>query len=166
MPLSDALDRELDAHLERSRQAREAGGADPGPPGVVRVEEDGVSLEAEVLDCERIGATVDRVRVRREQPGDVRAKARAITGRMHGLGERLVPVEVEPQLGGAVLRSDPEDMRGGRFYEIGVSDDGRQAELERYGVGAQGQRSREPFTLTRRNLGEVVDGLAEGLSEG
>jgi hypothetical protein len=163
MPLSEALERELDAHLERTEQAREDGEPAPGPPGTVRVEQGGVTLEAEVVDCERIGATVDRVRVRQEQPGDVPAQARAIAERMHGLGERVQPVEVEPSLGGAVLRTRPEDMVEGRFYEISVGDEGRQAEIERFAVGDEGQREREPFAVTRENLGRVVDGLAEGL---
>lgn len=163
MPLSEALDRELDAQLERAQQARDAGEPEPGPPGTVQVEADGFALEAEVVDCERIGATLDRLKVRRDQPGDVQAQARAIAGRMHGLGERVAPVEVEPSLGGAVLRTDPEDMVEGRFYEISVGDDGRHAELERYRVGDDGQREREPFTVTREGLGRVVDGLAEGL---
>lgn len=163
MPLSEALDRALDDHLERAHAAREAGEPDPGPPGRVEVVDGDVTLEAELLDCERIGATVDRLRVRRDQPGDVDAQAGAIAGRLHGLGERVQPVEVEPVLGGAVLRTLPEDMVEGRFYEISVGDEGRQAELERWKVGEQGQRVREPFTVTRGKLGDVVDGLAEGL---
>jgi len=163
MPLSEALQRELDAHLERADLARQAGEPDPGTPGRIEIEADGVSLEADVVDCERIGATVDRLRLRREEPGDVHAQAGAIAGRMHGLGERVHPVEVEPSLGGAVLRTTPDDMVDGRFYEISVGDDGRQADLERWKIGEQGQREREPFTVTRDKLGRVVDGLAEGL---
>ena len=163
MPLSEALDRELDAHLERARAARDAGEPDPGPPGRVQIQDGGVTLEADLFDCERIGATVDRLRVRREQPGSVPSQARAIAGGLRGLGERVQPVEVEPDLGGAVLRTPPEEMVQGRFYEISVGDDGRQAQLERWNVGQDGQRSREPFTVTRGDLGQVVDGLAQGL---
>ena len=163
MPLSEALDRELDAQLDLVRQARAAGEPDPGPPGRLEVEDEGVTVQADVLDCERIGATVDRVRVHRDQPGDVAAQAEAIARGMHGLGERVQSVEVEPSLGGAVLRTMPEDMVDGRYYEINVGDDGRRAELERWQVGDDGQRSREPFTVTRDKLGRVVDGLAEGL---
>jgi len=163
MPLSEALQRELDAHLERADLARKAGEPDPGAPGRIEIEADGLSLEADVVDCERIGATVDRLRLRRQEPGDVQAQADAIAGRMHGLGERVQPVEVEPSLGGAVLRTTPDDMVDGRFYEISVGDDGRQADLERWKIGERGQREREPFTVTRDKLGRVVDGLAEGL---
>lgn len=163
MPLSKALDEALDAHLERAQAARAAGEPAPGPPGQIEIEAGGVTLEADVVDCERIGATVDRLRVSRDEPGDVAAQAGAIAGRMHGLGERVEPVELAPELGGGVLRTAPDDMVEGRFFEIGISDDGRQAELERYQVGEDGERSREPFTVTRRSLGRVVDGLAEGL---
>ncbi len=166
MPLSEALEQELDAHLERSREAREAGEPDPGPPGTVTVEADGTTLEAELTDCERIGATVDRLRVRHEQSGDLQAQADAMTRGQRGLGERLRQVEVEPSLGGAVLRSEPEDMSDGRYWEVSVGEEGRQAELERWKVGEQGQREREPYTVTRGNLGKIVDGLAEGLAAG
>ncbi|MFH1463941.1 MAG: hypothetical protein ABIO70_06125 [Pseudomonadota bacterium] len=166
MPLSDALDAELDAHLERARQAHAVGEPDPGPPGTVRAEADGRTVEAEVQDCERIGATVGRVRVRQAEPGDVAHQAKALAGGMRGLGERLVPVEVEPELGGAVLRTDPEDMVDGRFWEAQVSDGGREAGIERWKVGADGQREAEPTTVTRESLRRLVDGLAEGLAAG
>jgi hypothetical protein len=164
MPLSTALDQELDAHLERARQARAAGDPDPGPPGAVRAEADGRTVEAEVRDCERIGATVGRVTVRQAGPGDVDRQARALAGGMRGLGERLVPVEVEPALGGAVLRSDPEDMTQGRYWEVGVAGGGREASAERWKVGPDGQRTREDVTVTRENLRQMVDGLAKGLA--
>ncbi len=166
MPLSEALQQELDAHLERAKLAREAGEADPGPPGTVTVELGGTTLEAEVTDCERIGATVGRLRVRGEQPGDLQKQADAMVGGLHGLGERVRPVEVEPTLGGSVLRTEPEDMVDGRYWEVNVGDDGRQADLERWRVGEHGQRSREPFTVTRGSLGKIVDGLTEGLAAG
>ncbi len=162
MPLSRELDQKLDAHLERAREAGEA----PAPPGKVQVESGGVTLEAEVLDCERIGATVDRLRLRDPQGGDLARQAEALGGRLHGLGERIRSVEVEPDLGGAVLRSEPEDMVEGRYWEVRVGDDGREAELERFKVGEQGQRSREPYTVTRDDLGRIVDGLAGGLAGG
>jgi hypothetical protein len=164
MPLSDALDAELDAHLERARQARAAGEPDPGPPGTVKAEADGRTVEADVHDCERIGATVGRVRVRQAGPGDVRRQAEALAGGLRGLGERIVPVEVEPDLGGAVLRSDPEDMVDGRFWEAQVGDGGREVGIERWKVDGEGQRTTEPVTVTRETLRRVVDGLAEGLA--
>ena len=89
-----------------------------------------------------------------------------MVGGVRGLGERMRAVEVVPDLGGAVLRSDPEDMVEGRYWELGVGEDGRTAELERWKVGEQGQRSREPYTVTRGDLGKIVDGLAEGLAAG
>jgi len=166
MPLSEALDQQLDAHLTRAREARAAGEPDPGPPGRVQAEAGGGSVEAEVSDCERIGATVGRVTVRQAEPGDVARQARALASGMRGLGERLVPVEVEPSLGGAVLRSEPEDMVQGRYWEVGVAGGGREASVERWRVGPDGQRAREDVTVTRENLRQAVDGLAEGLAAG
>ena len=97
---------------------------------------------------------------------DLQKQADAMVGGLHGLGERVRPVEVEPTLGGSVLRTEPEDMVDGRYWEVNVGDDGRQADLERWRVGEHGQRSREPFTVTRGSLGKIVDGLTEGLAAG
>ncbi len=127
---------------------------------------DDLVVEAEVSDCDRLGATVERLKVRDPAGGDVRHQAAAMPRRLRSLGERLLPVEADPELGGAVVRSDPQEMDGGRFWEVSIGDGGREAELERFQVGDEGQRSRQPYTLTREQLGRVVDGLAEGLGAG
>lgn len=129
--------------------------------GKVSVDGEQGSVEAELADVDRLGATVDRLKVRVRQPSSLPQQARGICERVRGLGERLVPVEVDERLGGGVLRSDPGDMRGRRYFEVGLDGDG--ATLERYKATPGGGREREPFTVTREQLGRLVDDLAEGL---
>ena len=149
MSLGDLLEKKLD--LPGSGEGR------------VQVEaEDGTAVELDVVDRDRLGATVDRVRVSVPQPGPLPQQAEAIAGRVRDLGGRLVPVEVDERLGGGTLRTAPEEIRGGRFYEIGLDGDG--ATVDRYQVGDDGARQRQPYTLTREQLGRLVDDLAEGLA--
>lgn len=121
-------------------------------PGRVEAEHEGRHAEVEVIDVDRLGARIGRIRVS-GPPGDLRARAEAVPGALErGLGERLRPVEVAPELGGAVLRGAVD---AGRFYEVTVTP-------EAVDVQSIDRDSREarPFTLTREQLGRVVDGLA------
>ncbi|MBN1335944.1 MAG: hypothetical protein JXB39_08295 [Deltaproteobacteria bacterium] len=152
MSLSGALDAAL--------------GAPGGVPGRVRAEADGVLVDADVVDADRLGATLDRVVVRDPGGGSVARQAEAAPERLKALGEPIAPVEVEPRLGGAVLRTLPEAMEKGRFWEVTIGADGREAAVGRYRVEADGARRAEPFTVTREALGRVVDGLADALGAG
>ncbi|GEM_PF-1653037 len=130
--------------------------------GSVEVSGSKGSVEVEVVELDGLGAKIDRVRVRVPRPTDLPSQAEQISERVRGLGERLVPVEVDERLGGGVLRSRPEEMRGG-YYEVGL--DGSGATVERYGLGDDGVREKQPFTVTREQLGRLVDDLEDGLSE-
>jgi hypothetical protein len=110
-----------------------------------------------------IGAKVHRIRVEARNPGSLQGQARGICERIRGLGERLIPIEVDDRLGGGVLRSVPRDMRGKLYFEVGL--DGKGATLERWQAKPDGGRVREAFEVTREQLGRLVDDLAEGLRE-
>jgi hypothetical protein len=133
--------------------------------GSGRVLVDGVagSVEVDLSAMGPIGAKVHRVRVESLAPGSLDQQAVGICGRVRGLGERLVAVELDERLGGGMLRSDPGDMRGKRYFEVGL--DGRGATLERWKAKPDGGRERESFEVTREQLGRLVDDLAEGLGE-
>jgi hypothetical protein len=131
-------------------------------PGRVLAERDGWCVEVDVEDLDRLGASVHGIRVRAPHPGSITRQAERFPETMRALPERLVPLEVEPRLGGAVLRSDPEDMRGRDYYE--VRTDGREASLGRMRIGPDG-RERIPFTVTREQLGRLVDGMGEAMGE-
>ncbi len=130
--------------------------------GRVMVDGEAGTVEVDLSAKGPIGAKVHRVRVESRNPGPLEQQATGICERVRGLGERLVPVEVDDRLGGGVLRSDPGDMRGKRYFEVGL--DGEGATLERWKAKPQGGREREAFEVTREQLGRLVDDLAEGLN--
>ena len=96
------------------------------------------------------------------RPSWVEVDITAIAHNVRELGGRLVPVEVDERLGGGSLRTRTRDLRGGRFYEVEL--DGAGATVDRYKVGEDGGRERQPYTLTREQLGRLVDDLADGLA--
>ena len=73
-------------------------------------------------------------------------------------GEQLRAFEIDPRPGGATLRPPPEDMRGRRFFAVDVHPGG--ARLRRLGVDEAAGRAVEAFTVTREQLGRLVDTLA------
>lgn len=126
-------------------------------PGVVRVEHEGRVAEVDVVDADRLGVRVLRVRVEgvgRPGPQAVTDAAGRLPEALRALPDRMVTVEVAPTLGGAVLRSAPEDVRNREFFE--ARTDGQVTEVERLRVGTTG-RERVPFTVTREALGRIVD---------
>ena len=147
MSLSDALGDKLDL---------------PGvKTGAVEVETGTGRVQVDLADAARPGARIDRLRVSVPNAAPLETQAKGICRRLRHLPERLVPVEVDERLGGGVLRSDPADMRGKRYFEIGL--DGTGATVERFKASPDGGREREPFTVTREQLGRLVDDLAHGL---
>jgi hypothetical protein len=127
--------------------------------GAVVVEQEGRRVEVQVLDLDRLGVEVERIKVvGRGAP--LEAVARRLPEALQSLPERMVPVEVDPGLGGAILRTDPRDLRGRQFFE--ARSDGKSVELERMQGTAEG-REKRGFTLTREQLGRIVEGIGEVL---
>ncbi len=149
MSLSDALGDKL-----------ELPGVSSGP---INVETEAGRVEVDLVDSDRLGTQIDRLKVSVPSAVPLPQQAENISRRVRHLPERLVPHEVDDRLGGGVLRSDPADMRGKRYFEVGL--DGDSATVERYRAQHDGGREREPFTLTREQLGRLVDDLTEGLTE-
>ena len=114
----------------------------------------------EVRDADRIGVVLEKLRVE-TGPGDLNHRIEALAEKLRPTGERLIPIEVAPQLGEAVLRTRPEDMRGRRFYQVDVDLNG--AEISRYQVDKSGKRTAIQAPMTRDQLTELVDGLVNGL---
>lgn len=122
--------------------------------------QDGLSVHAEVVDADRLGATIRALRIEGGD-GDIVRQASALPEAVRGaLPERLVPVEVDPGLRGVILRSEPGDMRGREFYE--VRSDGDAVSVERFVASREGRAS-TPFTLTRDQLGRLVEGLGRAM---
>ena len=124
-------------------------------PGRGQAEQEGISIEVDLVDCDRLGAVVEGIRVR-GAAADVVERAEAISREVRPGGDHLLPVEVDRGLGGAILRSAPEDVHRG-FYELRVSPEG--VELSGHKLTSEGQRIRVPYTWTRDQLGSVIDQL-------
>ena len=133
---------------------------DEGKTGTVEIEAEGRSAEVDVVDVDRIGVQVRGVRVRREQAYDVEAVAEKWPRELRDLPDRVEPVEVDPRLGGAILRSRPDEMRDDTFVEVEVRDD--EASVHRLKTQPGGGREKVDWALTRDQLGRMLDDLAEG----
>lgn len=124
-------------------------------PGTVRVVRPGGSAEVQVEAAGPIGARVRRVRVERETAWDIADTARRLEG-LRALPEPVEAQEVDPGLGGAILRTRPDRLRGDGFYEVEVGE--RSAEVRRIGLDGR-ERSDREFDLTREQLGRLLDEL-------
>ena len=130
-----------------------------GPTGAVEVDlPDGKGV-LDVREVGALGVTVGEVRVRRNQPYELETAAQEVAKRVRSLRDRVVPVEVDTRLGGGVLRSRPEDMRGTDFYQVDLEGD-REVRVRRFGPEKGGGRKVLDFTLTREQLGDLVDELS------
>jgi hypothetical protein len=132
-------------------------------PGTIEVSHEHATVEAEVEESGPVGVRLKRLKVSTTpaDPVDLHRRARHIADRVRPGGERLHAVEVDPTLGGGQLRTHPTDIRRGRYFQVDISGDG-DAEVRRYAVDARtGDRTEDAFDLTRRQLEELVDGLAQ-----
>jgi hypothetical protein len=127
-----------------------------GATGTVEADAAAGTASVDVVEAGPIGVKVDAVRVRRDGEVDVAEEAEALAERLHALGERVRPVEVEPRLGGATLRTCPEDMRRREFYQVDVTPG--ESEVRRYRV-REGGREKVDWAMTREQLRRLVDEL-------
>ena len=137
-----------------SQQLSEATDDAISQPGSTTVESGGLSAEIDVVESGPIGVIIDRLRVRGPS-GDISKRAHRLADILRPGGTPLSPIEVDPRLGGAILRS-PLD-RQHRFFEADVTEDA--IELTRQRVEADGSRQPTDFSLTREELGEILDGI-------
>ena len=132
-------------------------------PGSIRAERDGVIAEVDVEDVDRLGARIRSVRVTSPVGVEVGTHASRLPDATRVLPDRIVPVEVAPSLGGAVLRSDPRHVRDREFFEVRTS--GRVVDVERVRATETG-REATGFTVTRDQLRRLVDDLGESFRDG
>jgi hypothetical protein len=124
--------------------------------GTVTASSGGRSAEVDVLESDRLGVRVKSIRVKSQEPIDVVERAAALPERMRSLPDAVEPVEVDPALGGAILRTVPDEVRDREFFEIDVRTDG--VGVKRYRADDQsGGREVIDFTLTRKGLGKLID---------
>lgn len=137
-----ALDRALDGH--------------PDAPGTVEVAGPSGSAHVDVARAGPIGVRVRKVRVTHDEDRDIAQEAERLGG-LRSLPERVVPIEVAPGLGGAILRSKPDEMRDREFFEVEV-DGAREVEVRRRRVTEDGREAVE-WDMTRDGLGRLLDEL-------
>lgn len=128
----------------------------PDAPGTVRVDgEDGGWAEVDVSRVDRIGVRVRELRVG-HAPRDVADEAERIARELRDLPDRVVPIEVDRGLGGAILRSRPGDMRRRELHEVEVTPE--VTRVRKLRVTDDGREDAE-MDLTRQALGGVLDTL-------
>lgn len=124
-------------------------------PGTIDIPTDKGRAEVDVVEADRLGVRVSRVKVERSER-DVAQEAHALPGRLRSLPDRVEPSEVAPGLGGAILRTVPEEVRG-RYFEVDVRP--HHTEVRRVKV-TDGERDGDDFVLTREQLEQLVDELS------
>ena len=129
------------------------------PSGEVYAELNGTQATVDVVAVDRLGVKVREIRVRRNEPFELVTECESLPERIRSLPHRVQPVEVDPTLGGGVLRSRPEEMRKKEFYQVDLSGD-RSVGVRRYRVQSDGQRKQTDFTLTREQLGDLIDEIS------
>ena len=139
----------------RASEALDAALGAGGGTGRIAAAGDDGAAEIDAVAIGPIGVRVRAVRIGREVDVDVATEAAALPERVRVLSDRMVPVEVDPGLGGAVLRSHPDDMREREFWELDVRR--RSTTVRKQRVMPDGQRETIDFTLTREQLGRLVD---------
>lgn len=125
---------------------------DRGEPGTVVAEAGGRRVEAEVVDVDRLGVRLGRVKVSAAGPRDVEAIAREWPEKLRSLPDRVAPVEVDAGLGGAVFRSEPDAEQG--WFEVEVR--GAEAEIGRRRRTEAGREAVD-WTMTREGLRRLVE---------
>lgn len=130
------------------------------PPGggTVEVERGGHRAEVDVVDVDRLGVRVRGVTVTRGAPIDVAEEASALPDRLRALPDRIAPVEVAPELGGARLRTRPDELRGREHFEVDVAPD--RTAIRRTRVDEGGERAQVDWTMTREQLDKLIDEVA------
>ena len=127
--------------------------------GSVSAEVPGGEATVEVVAVDGLGVKVREVRVNRSNPFDLETECQALPDRVRSLPHRLQPVEVDVGLGGGTLRSRPEEMRKRDFYQVDLTG-GRNVGVRRFKVDKNGERKAADFTLTREQLGDLIDEIS------
>lgn len=128
-----------------------------GGSGSLELESDGNQATVDVLDTGRIGVRIKNVKVRRDQGRPIEETVDHYEKGLRALPERVVRNEVDPGLGGAILRTDPEDIVDDEFTQVDIRGE-HDVEVNRY-VRTPDGREATDFTVTRKQLGRLLDEL-------
>ncbi len=123
--------------------------------GVVEVQRGTHRAEVDVIEADRLGVRVRGVTVHAPHDRDIAREAARLPERLRALPDRVEPVEVAPELGGAILRTPADRVQRGRFYQVDVRP--RHTTIGRREIGADGGRVPVDFTLTREQLERLIE---------
>lgn len=127
-----------------------------GSAGTVSAGAGDITVEVDVVDIDRIGIVIDRVSVRGGS-GSLEERAQRVTERVKPDGQPLRPVEIDPRLGGGQLRSPVDSKR--RYFEANVTESA--IEIRRQQVTEDNDRTPADLTITRGQLGELIEQLED-----
>ena len=145
MTISEKLEEAFDQH--------EAGQEE------VRVRDGDIETSCKVSAVGPVGVRLKELEVHRENGLDVVAEAERLPRVVRSLGAELIPIEVDPGLGGAVFRSCPTENQANEFFEIDCERRGK-TRLRRLRSLEDGGREAIDFSLTREQLGRLVEEVA------
>ncbi len=123
--------------------------------GTATISGEGGGAEIDCAEVGPIGVRVNRLRVSRDGNVDIGKEASSLPRRLRTLGERVKAVEVDSTLGGATLRTDPDDITDSEYYEVEVRP--RHTDLRRVRIDGSGERQSTSFPVTRRQLKKIID---------
>jgi hypothetical protein len=135
----------------------------PKDGGLAIVEDPAGEVRVDVVEADRLGVRVRGVSVGHAESIDVAAEAATLPARLRAIPEHLVPVEVSPVLGGATIRTAPDDMRRRQFFEIEVTP--TQTQVKRFKVAPDGSRAPVDWTLTRDQLEGLIGQVRPPVTE-
>jgi hypothetical protein len=128
-------------------------------PIEVTVTSGGSSATVDVIESDRLGVRVRSIQVHCAHPRTPEQAAVELPDALRDLPTRLVPTEVDATLGGITLRTSPDDMPHGDFFQVDVRGD--HTTIERLQPNQRGDRTNLDWTMTRDQLGRVLDKLGE-----
>lgn len=127
--------------------------------GVVEVECEHGRAKLDVAKKGPIGVRVRQVDLSRSRSAEVGDEAARLGRELRALGEHVRPTEVAPALGGAVLRTDPEEMRNREFFEVGIAGADKTS-VKRVRVSEEGERTAADWDMTREQLDRLLGELS------
>ena len=143
----------------------EARKADPNAEHFeTEVEQDDIRVRVKADDFGRLGIHIHELSIEGPEPGGdlgecLHRQADALAQLDTPPLTHLKPIEIDGRLGAGVMRTKPDEIHRGHYYEAGLQG-GRKVSIKRYHRDPETKdRSLAPFTATEETLDEVVDAI-------